>query len=482
MAGGKKGGTKPWGGRFARPTDELLEKFSASVHFDYRLYPYDIAGSIAHAKMLGRQGLVAEDEARAMVEGLLAIKADIEAGRFHWDPKLEDVHMNIERALTERIGPTGEKLHTARSRNDQVALDTRLYVKDALKTVGRGIVELSLALVRQGLAHADLVMPGYTHLQRAQPVLLAHHLLAYQEMLRRDRQRLDDLYKRVDIMPLGSAALAGTGLPIDMKFVAKELGFSQIAANSMDAVSDRDYLVEFLAAASIMMMHLSRLAEDLILWSTAEFDFVSLPDELCTGSSIMPQKKNPDAAELIRGKTGRIYGHLMGLLTVMKGLPLAYNRDLQEDKEPLFDTVETLTQVLPLMSRLIAGLEFKADKMKAAADDPFMAATDLADHLVRQGVPFRQAHALVGRTVRYCLERGLALADLDEKELAKLCPGVGPEVKKELTLAVSLKARSSPGGTAPRRVKAALKKALRELEAALAGRPAGQGLTGGSGK
>lgn len=470
MSGKKKAEAKPWGGRFARPTDDLLETFSASVHFDYKLYPYDIAGSVAHARMLGRQGLVTTKEAEAIVQGLEEIKADIEAGRFEWDPGLEDVHMNIERALADRIGPAGEKLHTARSRNDQVALDTRLYVKDALDLLGGEIKELRLALVKQAQANQDLVMPGYTHLQRAQPVLLAHHLLAYQEMLARDGQRLTDLYKRVDIMPLGGAALAGTGLPIDMKFVAQSLGFSKITANSMDGVSDRDYLIEFLAAASILMTHLSRLSEDLILWSTPEFGFVELPDELCTGSSIMPQKKNPDALELIRGKTGRIFGNLMGLLTVMKGLPLAYNRDLQEDKEPLFDTVETMAQALPLMARLVSRLKFKAGRMRAAADDPFLTATDLADHLVKQGVPFRQAHAMAGQTVRYCLDRGLALSGLSEDELVRLCPGARAGVKKELTVESSLNARVSLGGTAPRRVKAAVKKALRELDPEQRGR------------
>ncbi|MDY6852505.1 MAG: argininosuccinate lyase [Thermodesulfobacteriota bacterium] len=470
MSGKKKAEAKPWGGRFAQPTDDLLETFSASVHFDYKLYPYDIAGSVAHAGMLGRQGLITTKEAEAIVQGLEEIKADIEAGRFKWDPGLEDVHMNIERALADRIGPAGEKLHTARSRNDQVALDTRLYVKDALDLFGGEIKELRLALVKQAQANQDLVMPGYTHLQRAQPVLPAHHLLAYQEMLARDGQRLTDLYKRVDIMPLGGAALAGTGLPIDMKFVAESLGFSKITANSMDGVSDRDYLVEFLASASILMMHLSRLSEDLILWSTSEFGFVELPDEFCTGSSIMPQKKNPDALELIRGKTGRIFGNLMGMLTVMKGLPLAYNRDLQEDKEPLFDTVETMAQALPLMARLVSRLKFKAERMRAAADDPFLTATDLADHLVKQGVPFRQAHAMVGRTVRYCLDRGLALSDLSEDELIRLCPGARAGVKKELTVEASLDARVSLGGTAPRRVKAALKKALRELDPEQRGR------------
>ncbi len=464
MSEQKKGEAKPWGGRFSQPTDELMEAFSASVQFDYRLYPYDIAGSVAHAKMLGRQGLVSPEESEAIVKGLLEIKADIDAGRFRWDPKLEDVHMNIERALSERIGPAGEKLHTARSRNDQVALDTRLYVRDALPMVVQGLRGLRLALARKGWENKDAAMPGYTHLQRAQPVLAAHHLLAYQEMFKRDGERLADLVKRVDIMPLGSAALAGTGLPIDMEFVARELGFSRIVANSMDGVADRDYILEFLAAASIIMMHLSRLSEDLILWASSEFAFADLPDELCTGSSIMPQKKNPDVPELVRGKTGRVYGHLMGLLTVMKGLPLAYNRDLQEDKEPLFDTVETLARVLPLMARLVERMKLDTGRLRSAADDPFVTATDLADHLVKQGVPFRQAHALVGRTVRHCLDRGLALADLSEDELFELCPGAAPGVKKELTLDASVNARTSIGGTAPANVEAALKKVLAELE------------------
>ena len=464
MAADREKETKMWGGRFSRPTDELLEAFSASVHFDFKLYPYDIAGSIAHAKMLGRQGLISESEAQDIVRGLKGIKEDIDAGRFGWDPKLEDVHMNIERKLAERIGPAGEKLHTARSRNDQVALDTRLYVRDAISEIQDALKNLQLALIEQGERHIDLALPGFTHLQRAQPVLLAHHLLAYQEMFKRDGERLTDLYKRVNVMPLGSAALAGTGLPIDMEFVARELGFDALVENSMDAVADRDYVIEFLASASMIMMHLSRLSEDLILWATSEFDFANLPDELCTGSSIMPQKKNPDVPELIRGKSGRVYGHLMALLTVMKGLPMSYNRDLQEDKEPLFDTVETITQVLPLAARLIERMAFKSERMKQAADDPFMPATDLADHLVKQGIPFRQAHAMVGRSVRYCLDQGKRLADLNPEELRELCPGADYEVTSKLSLEEGLKARSTPGGTAPQQVKAALARARSGIE------------------
>lgn len=454
---------KPWGGRFDRTTDGLLEAFSASVHFDYKLYPYDIAGSQAHARMLGRQGLVTPEEAAAMVAGLADIKADIDAGRFVWDPKLEDVHMNIERALSRRIGPAGDKLHTARSRNDQVALDTRLYVRQAITRIQAGIRALRLALVEQAEHHLDVIMPGYTHLQRAQPVLLAHHLLAYFEMLGRDDSRLDDLWKRIDVLPLGSAALAGTGLPIDPQAVAEELGFSRVSPNSLDAVADRDYVLELLFAGSLVMIHLSRLCEDVILWASSEFGFVELPDEMSTGSSIMPQKKNPDPAELVRGKSGRVIGHLMSLLVVLKGLPMSYNRDLQEDKEPLFDTVETLTQSLAIMSRLVEGLQFRAGRMRAAADDPYITATDLADHLVKRGIPFRQAHALVGRTVRDCLNQGRRLAELSLEELQNLCPGVGPEVLTDITLEASVNARLSPGGTAPDRVKAAIKKAREEL-------------------
>jgi argininosuccinate lyase len=463
MAAKRQTEEKPWGGRFDAPTDELLESFSASVQFDYKLYPYDIAGSIAHAKMLARQGLVSTEESKAMVKGLEAIRDDIRADKFQWDPKLEDVHMNIERNLAKRIGPTGEKLHTARSRNDQVALDTRLYVRDSALMIDSAIKELRLALVKQADDNIDVIMPGYTHLQRAQPVLASHHLMAYQEMLYRDQERLRDLLKRVDVMPLGSAALAGTGLPIDMKFVAKELGFSRVSSNSMDAVGDRDYLLEFLSFAAILMVHLSRLSEDLILWASSEFHFVDLSDALCTGSSIMPQKKNPDVPELVRGKSGRVIGHLMGLFTMVKGLPLTYNRDLQEDKEPLFDTVETLHQCLPIMARLISGLSFNKDAMYAAADDPVVAATDLADHLVRQGVPFRRAHALVGRTVRYCLDNNLRLDELSKTELEKLCPGVGPNVAKDLKTTAVVRARNTPGGTAPKQVKSAIRKALKEL-------------------
>ncbi len=460
----EKGRQKSWGGRFSKATDDLLESFSASVHFDHKLYAHDIAGSQAHAKMLGRQGLVSKDESDQMIQGLEEIKKEIEAGEFDWDPKLEDVHMNIEQALVKKIGPAGEKLHTGRSRNDQVALDTRLYLKDAIDLLADQIKELRLAIVSTGVSNQGLLMPGYTHLQRAQPVLLAHHLLAYNEMFKRDGQRLADLYPRVDVMPLGSAALAGTGLPIDPEFVAKELGFNQIVANSMDGVSDRDYLIEFLAASSIMMMHLSRLSEELILWSTAEFGFVELPDDLTTGSSIMPQKKNPDTCELIRGKTGRIYGNLMALLTVMKGMPLAYNRDFQEDKEPLFDTVETLTSALPLMTRLVSNLDFKAEKMLDAADDPVVTATDLADYLVKQGVPFRLAHEQVGLLVKHCLDNDMSLLDIDESEMARFCPDVKPGVKEVLTVSASVEARTSPGGTAPGNVQAALDQALKELK------------------
>lgn len=458
----KKAEQQLWGGRFSAEMDALLERFSASVHFDYKLYPYDIAGSIAHARMLGRQGLVSAEESQAIVEGLRSILADIESGNFKWNSKLEDVHMNIEKALSERIGPAGEKLHTARSRNDQVALDTRLYLKDAIDGIKSALNLLRASLTQKAQENQDLIMPGYTHLQRAQPVLAAHHLMAYQEMFKRDVERLTDLFKRVDIMPLGSAALAGTGLPIDMESVAEELGFSKVSENSMDAVADRDYLIEFHSAAAIIMMHVSRLSEDLILWASSEFGFVDLPDELCTGSSIMPQKKNPDVPELMRGKTGRVYGHLMGLLTVLKGLPMSYDRDLQEDKESLFDTVETLTQTLPLAARLIGRMRFNENRMKKAADDPFVTATDLADYLVIKGVPFRQAHAMVGQTVRFCLDNGLRLNELSLEQFARLCPGVESDVINALSINASVESRITTGGTAPVKVRAAIQKALKE--------------------
>ncbi|MDR0881620.1 MAG: argininosuccinate lyase [Candidatus Adiutrix sp.] len=456
---------KPWAGRFSGRTDDLLEKLSVSIHFDQRLAPFDIAGSQAHARMLGQVGLVTQEESRRMVNGLEKLKKRVDSGLFPWDSKLEDVHMNLERALTDLIGPTGEKLHTARSRNDQVALDTRLYLREAAAGIGVSLRRLRQALVDKAASAKTAAMPGYTHLQRAQPIVAGHHLLAYYQMLTRDQERLGDLARRLDSMPLGSGALAGTGLPINPQMVAEDLGFSRLAENSLDAVASRDHLLEFLSFGAILMVNLSRLAEDLVLWCSQEFAFAELPDELSTGSSMMPQKKNPDGAELMRGKAGRVVGNLMTLLTVVKGLPMSYNRDLQEDKEPLFDAVDTLLLVLPMAAAMISRLKFNFDRMREAANDPYAPATDLADHLVKKGVPFREAHQQAGQTVVYALSRHKALVDLSLAELNKFCPQAGPEVLEEMRLPALLAARDTTGGTAPRSVGRQLAAARRALAA-----------------
>jgi len=380
--------------------DPLFARFNASISFDKRMFVQDVAGSMAHAGMLGRQGIISVQEAETIRKGLKAVLDDFQKGRFQFREELEDIHINIEEALRQKIGELAGKLHTARSRNDQVALDLRLYLRDQIDLCSGDLLSLMGALVNKAEANIDLLLPGYTHLQRAQPVRMAHHLMAYFQMFQRDWKRFRDSRTRMDEMPLGAAALAGTTFPIDRKYVARELGFSSISANSMDAVSDRDFALEFLFNASVAMMHLSRLAEELILWSSSEFGFCTLPDAFCSGSSIMPQKKNPDACELIRGKVGRVYGHLMALLTTMKALPLTYNKDLQEDKEPVFDTVDTLGGSLKIMASLISGIEFHAERMIEAASDPSLAATDLADKLVREGMPFRDAHAKVGAMIR----------------------------------------------------------------------------------
>lgn len=447
-----KANQKPWGGRFAKGTDALLERLSVSVHFDSRLAPYDLAGSVAHARMLGEAGLVTKSESRRMINGLEKLKKRVEAGKFPWNHKLEDVHMNLEKALIELIGPAGEKLHTARSRNDQVALDTRLYLRDVVRRLGSYLLEVRTALVDKAEAAGDAPMPGYTHLQRAQPVLVAHHLMAYCQMLSRDQERLADLDKRLDYMPLGSGALSGTGLPIKPELVAKELGFSRLAENSLDAVASRDHLLEFLSFGAMTMAHLSRLAEDIILWCSQEFAFAELPDELSTGSSMMPQKKNPDGAELMRGKSGRVIGNLMALFTVVKGLPMSYNRDLQEDKEPLFDTADTLEMILPVAAAMISGLKFNFERLRQAADDPYSPATDLADHLVRRGVPFREAHHQAGSAVAYALKKKKALVELSLDELKKFCPKATAEVFSDMKLDKMLAARTTHGGTSPESV------------------------------
>ena len=452
MNKGNKVLEKPWGGRFQQAADRLLEEFSASVHYDSRLYRQDIAGSKVHARMLARQGIISDEDAQAIVKGLAEIEEEIASGNFTWRPELEDVHMNIEQALVERIGEAGKRLHTARSRNDQVATDIRLYVREEIDRLDGLLVRLEEALLNQARAHQDLIIPGYTHLQRAQPVLWPHHMLAYFEMFKRDKERLRDCRKRVNICPLGSAALAGTGFPIDREYVAAELDFQGITANSLDAVSDRDFIVEFLATSSIIMAHLSRLSEELILWSTAEFSFIDLPEGFCTGSSIMPQKKNPDVPELVRGKTGRVFGHLMSLLTIIKGLPLAYNRDLQEDKEALFDAVDTVCASVEIMAVLVAGLVPRREHISKTVNQGFLTATDLADYLVKQGVPFREAHSIVGKAVCRCISEHKELTDLSLEELKAFSPLIQKDIFEVLSIKGSVESRQCPGGTAPERV------------------------------
>ena len=399
------GKNKPWSGRFTRSADPTAERFTGSLAFDQRLWPWDLTGSVAWAKALGRAGLLTASERDTIVRGLEAVRGELTTGAFPFRPELEDIHMNVERRLQELIGDVAGKLHTGRSRNDQIALDERLYLKDVVARVDEGLRRVQEALVARAAETVDAPLPGYTHLQRAQPVVLAHHLLAYVFMLQRDRERFRDSAARADVLPLGAAALAGTAFPIDREALAKDLGFAAVSPNSLDAVSDRDYVLEFLAAGALAGMHFSRLAGDLTLWATAEFGFVEFADAFATGSSIMPQKKNPDVAELIRGKSGRLYGNLVAVLTTMKGLPLAYNADMQEDKEPFFDSVDTLEAILGVLPPLLAALTFRTDRMRRAAGEHFSTATDLADYLVKKGVPFRQAHEVVGRLVRYASTR-----------------------------------------------------------------------------
>jgi len=449
---------KPWSGRFRGRTSKAVEAFTESVSFDWRLWPYDIEGSIAHARMLGHAGIISKAESEKIVRGLKAVAIDIERGKLRFDPALEDVHMNIEAALTKKIGPAGGKLHTARSRNDQVALDARLYLRAEIKQITLHIEALQGALVGQAEKNLDVVMPGYTHLQRAQPVLLSHHLMAYAEMLERDRDRLMDCLKRTEVLPLGSAALAGTALPIDRKFVAKALGFRAISRNSIDAVSDRDFIAEFLAAASIMMVHLSRLGEELVLWASEEFSFIELPDAYATGSSIMPQKKNPDVPELVRRKSGRVFGSLMAILATMKGLPLAYNRDLQEDKPLLFDAVDTVNGCLEVLSEMLPALKFNAARMLEAAAGGFSTATDVAEYLVRKGLPFREAHEVTGRIVRHCEKMKIGLPELPLAEFRRFSNLFGKDIHSKLGVKASVGSRTSEGGTSPQEVKRQIKR------------------------
>lgn len=447
---------KMWGGRFAESTAASVEAFSASVHYDARLYRHDIMGSKAHARMLARQGLITDEERDAIVRGLTEIEAEIDRGEFVFKPELEDVHMNIEKALTDRIGPAGAKLHTARSRNDQVNLDFRLYLRDEADILDGLLAETQIAFARQARQYLGVVMPGYTHLQRAQPVLLSHHLLAYVEMFQRDRDRLAGCRQRINIMPLGAAAMAGTGLPIDRHSVADELGFAAITANSIDTTGDRDFALEMLFCLNLIQLHLSRLSEELVLWSSKEFEFVRIGDRYCTGSSIMPQKKNPDIPELIRGKTGRVTGALMALLMTVKGLPLTYNRDLQEDKEQVFDALDTVKASLAITAELLDNTEFNVQRLRAATVGGFMTATDLADYLVRRNMPFRQAHGVVGRIVAHCQERECELVDLTIGELKEFSELIEPDIFDVLSVEGSVNSRVSAGGTSRTRVEEAL--------------------------
>jgi argininosuccinate lyase len=439
---------KLWGGRFTASADDFAESFGASIHFDYRLAPYDIQGSIAHAEMLGATGIIPPDEASAIIQGLQTLLERLERNELEFSPKDEDIHMNIERHLTELIGPVAGKLHTARSRNDQVALDLHLFVRDHLLEIVRSSYTLQHTLIEKAQAHLDVVMPGYTHLQRAQPVLFAHHLLAYAQMCQRDIDRLCDLWKRVNVLPLGAGALAGTTFPIDRKLVAKLLHFDAVYTNSMDAVSDRDFALEFLNASATIMMHLSRLCEEIVLWSSGEFGFIELHDSLSTGSSIMPQKKNPDFAELIRGKTGRVYGSLIALYTVMKGLPLTYNKDMQEDKEGVFDTLDTVLGSLRLTADMIRTLTVKPDTMRTSAAGGYTNATDAADYLAKKGLPFREAHEVVGKLVRHCIEHTKDLSQLSLEEFTAVSPLFEDDIYQAIELETVVKRRATLGGTA----------------------------------
>ncbi|MGE4578536.1 MAG: argininosuccinate lyase [Desulfuromonadales bacterium] len=454
---------KPWAGRFTQPTDKFVEEFTASIDFDKRMYRYDIQGSIAHARMLARQGIIGAEDAEQIIGGLEGILTDIEAGNFVFKVSLEDIHMNIEARLIERIGAVGGKLHTARSRNDQVALDVRLYLRDELKEILGYLRRLQESLLQQAEQNLAVIMPGYTHLQTAQPVLFSHHMLAYYEMIKRDAGRFADVLKRLNVLPLGAGALAGTTFPIDREFVAEQLSFDGVTRNSLDSVSDRDFALEFCGASAILMMHLSRLSEELILWSSADFHFIELTDAFCTGSSIMPQKKNPDVPELVRGKTGRVYGNLISLLTLMKSLPLAYNKDMQEDKEPLFDTIDTVKGSLKIFADMIAEMKVQAENMRVAAARGFSTATDVADYVVRKGLPFRQAHEVVGKTVRYCIEHGKDIPELSLEEFRQFSELIGEDIYDYVTLEASVNARRAIGGTAREAVEREIARARQEL-------------------
>ncbi|MFC3114429.1 argininosuccinate lyase [Cellvibrio fontiphilus] len=457
---------KPWGGRFSEATDAFVERFTASIGFDYRLYHHDINGSIAHATMLAKVGVLTEAERDQIIAGLEEIRAEIVAGKFTWSVSLEDVHMNIEALLTQRIGITGKKLHTGRSRNDQVATDIRLYMRDEIDAIAKELTRLQQGMLQLAEANTDTIMPGFTHLQTAQPVTFGHHILAWFEMLQRDYGRLLDCRKRMNYLPLGAAALAGTTYPIDRAYTAQLLGFEAPTENSLDSVSDRDFAIEFCAFASILLTHMSRMSEELVLWTSSQFKFIDLPDRFCTGSSIMPQKKNPDVPELVRGKTGRVNGHLIALLTLMKSQPLAYNKDNQEDKEPVFDAIDTVKDCLRAFADMVPAIQPRKAEMYEAAKRGFSTATDLADYLVRKGVPFRDAHEIVGKSVAYGVQTNKDLSEMTLDELQQFSSVIEANVFDVLTLEGSVAARNHIGGTAPAQVKAAVERA----KASLAGR------------
>ena len=461
-----KANEKLWGGRFEKSTAKPLEEFGSSIDFDKRLYNEDVAGSQAHAAMLAKQGIITKEDADAIITGLSVIKSQIDAGTFKFRAELEDIHMNIEKTLTDAIGDAGGRLHTARSRNDQVALDTHMYTIKAISDIKSELEKLGETILAKASANIDAVMPGYTHLQRAQPVLFAHHMLAYFEMFMRDIDRMKDCIRRTDVMPLGACALAGTSFPIDPLATADELGFSKVYANSMDAVSDRDYIIEFISAASIVMMHLSRFCEEIILWASTEFSYIELDDSYSTGSSIMPQKKNPDVAELVRGKTGRVYGNLFAILTIMKSLPLAYNKDMQEDKEPLFDTIDTLHACLGMFTGMLSTMKVNKDKMLTATKSDFSTATDAADYLAAKGMPFREAHAVIGRIVHDCIAAHHLLFDLTAEQWKSYSELFDKDILDIIEPIRVAGARTSPGGTSPVLVEKALQAAKTRLQQA----------------
>jgi argininosuccinate lyase len=452
---------KMWSGRFTLPTDKFVEEFNASVHFDNRFYKYDIKGSTAHAKMLAKQGIISQKDCDDIVQGLSQVLEEIESGQFQWKTEDEDIHMAVEKRLTELVGDAGKRLHTARSRNDQVAVDFRMYLKAEITEIQALIAVLLKTLVTKAHSNKDVMMPGFTHLQTAQPVLFAHWLLAYFQMLKRDFSRFADCAERMDFCPLGAGALAGTTFNIDRHFTAEELGFTAPTENSLDSVSDRDFAIEFLSACAICQMHLSRFSEELIIYSTSEFSFIELSDDFCTGSSIMPQKKNPDMPELIRGKTGRVYGSLISLLTTMKGLPLAYNKDMQEDKEPVFDALDTLKASLKIFAPMVDKMSLHTDKMEKSAGAGYSTATDLADYLVRKGVPFRQSHHIVGSAVAYAISKGVDLSRLSLKEFAQFTDVIGEDIYQFITVRASVNSRSAYGGTSESSVKEQLKNATK---------------------